>query len=228
MSRCRRSRERTARHRVRRQPEQPVGTKRSARRAAPPARRRSTKGILIVDEAYGEFSSQPSAVKLIDEYPTKLVVTRTMSKAFAFAGGRLGYLIAAPAVIDAMLLVRLPYHLSSVTQAAARAALRHADDTLGSVAKLIAERDRVTEALTGMGFRVIPSDANFVLFGEFADAPATWQRYLDAGILIRDVGIPGYLRATTGLAEENDALLAASAALATSQLAQYEPSVGAQ
>ncbi|MDT5186608.1 MAG: histidinol-phosphate aminotransferase [Mycobacterium sp.] len=170
-----------------------------------------TAGILILDEAYGEFSSQPSAVELIDEYPTKLVVTRTMSKAFAFAGGRLGYLIAAPAVIDAMLLVRLPYHLSSVTQAAARAALRHADDTLGSVAKLIAERDRVTEALTDMGFRVIPSDANFVLFGEFADAPATWQRYLDAGILIRDVGIPGYLRATTGLAEENDALLAASA-----------------
>jgi histidinol-phosphate aminotransferase len=168
-------------------------------------------GMLILDEAYGEFSSQPSAVKLIDEYPTKLVVTRTMSKAFAFAGGRLGYLIAAPAVIDAMLLVRLPYHLSSITQAAARAALRHADDTLGSVAKLITERDRVTEALTDMGFRVIRSDANFVLFGEFADAPATWQRYLDAGILIRDVGIQGYLRATTGLAEENDALLKASA-----------------
>jgi histidinol-phosphate aminotransferase len=168
-------------------------------------------GMLVLDEAYGEFSSQPSAVRLIDEYPAKLVVTRTMSKAFAFAGGRLGYLIAAPAVIDAMLLVRLPYHLSSITQAAARAALRHADDTLGSVAKLIAERERVTEALTGMGFRVIPSDANFVLFGEFADAPATWQRYLDEGVLIRDVGIPGYLRATTGLAEENDALLAASA-----------------
>ena len=168
-------------------------------------------GILILDEAYGEFSSQPSAVKLIDEYPTKLVVTRTMSKAFAFAGGRLGYLIAAPALIEAMLLVRLPYHLSSLTQAAARAALRHADDTLGSVAKLIAERDRVTEALTDMGFRVIPSDANFVLFGEFGDAPATWQRYLDEGVLIRDVGIQGYLRATTGLAEENDALLEASA-----------------
>jgi len=181
-------------------------------------------GMLIVDEAYGEFSSQPSAVNLIDEFPAKLVVTRTMSKAFAFAGGRLGYLIAAPAVIDAMLLVRLPYHLSSVTQAAARAALRHADDTLGSVAKLIAERERVTEALTGMGFRVIDSDANFVLFGEFGDAAATWQRYLDAGILVRDVGIPGYLRATTGLAEENDALLAASAALAATQLV----SVGAQ
>lgn len=170
-----------------------------------------TTGILILDEAYGEFSSQPSAVNLIAEFPTKLVVTRTMSKAFAFAGGRLGYLIAAPAVIDAMLLVRLPYHLSSITQAAARAALRHADDTLGSVATLIAERDRVTDALTGLGFDVIPSDANFIMFGRFADAPATWQRYLDAGILIRDVGIPGYLRATIGLADENDALLAASA-----------------
>ena len=170
-----------------------------------------TKGVLILDEAYGEFSSQPSAVTLLDEYPTKLVVTRTMSKAFAFAGGRLGYLIAAPAVIDAMLLVRLPYHLSSVTQASARAALRHADDTLASVDTLIAERIRVSEALTGMGFRVIASDANFIMFGEFADAPATWQRYLDEGVLIRDVGIPGYLRATIGLADENDALLEASA-----------------
>ena len=170
-----------------------------------------TTGILILDEAYGEFSSQLSAVNLVGEFPTKLVVTRTMSKAFAFAGGRLGYLIAAPAVIDALLLVRLPYHLSSITQAAARAALRHADDTLGSVATLIAERNRIADALTSMGFRVIPSDANFLLFGEFADAPATWQRYLDAGILIRDVGIPRYLRATIGLADENDALLEASA-----------------
>jgi histidinol-phosphate aminotransferase len=183
-----------------------------------------TGGMLIVDEAYGEFSSQPSAINLIDDYPSRLVVTRTMSKAFAFAGGRLGYLIAAPAVIDAMLLVRLPYHLSAVTQAAARAALRHADDTLGSVSKLIAERERVTAALTRMGFRVIDSDANFVLFGEFADAPATWQRYLDAGVLIRDVGIPGYLRATTGLVEENDALLEVSARLAATELI----SIGAQ
>jgi histidinol-phosphate aminotransferase len=100
-----------------------------------------------------------------------------------------------------------------LTQAAARAALRHADDTLGSVAILIAERNRVTEALTDMGFRVIPSDANFVLFGEFADAPAAWRRYLDAGVLIRDVGIPGFLRATTGLIDENDALLDVSARL---------------
>jgi histidinol-phosphate aminotransferase len=178
-----------------------------------------TPGILIVDEAYGEFSSVRSAVELIEEYPTRLVVSRTMSKAFAFAGGRLGYLVATPALIDAMLLVRLPYHLSSVTQAAARAALRHADDTLGSVATLIAERERVQTALAGFGFRVIPSDANFVLFGRFADAPAAWQRYLDDGVLIRDVGIPGYLRTTIGLADENDAFLKASAQIAATELA---------
>jgi histidinol-phosphate aminotransferase len=142
-----------------------------------------------------------------------------MSKAFAFAGGRLGYLAAAPAVIDAMLLVRLPYHLSVLTQAAARAALRHADDTLASVATLVAERDRVANSLSQMGFRVVPSDANFILFGEFADAPATWRHYLDQGVLIRDVGIPGYLRTTIGLAEENDALLAASARLVETELA---------
>ena len=177
-------------------------------------------GIVIVDEAYGEFSSQPSAIRLIADHPAKLIVSRTMSKAFAFAGGRLGYLVAAPAVIDAMLLVRLPYHLSVLTQEAARAALRHADDTLGSVAKLIAERERVCASLAGMGFRVVPSDANFVLFGRFTDAPATWQRYLDAGVLIRDVGIPGYLRTTIGLPAENDALLAASQRLATTELAQ--------
>ena len=178
------------------------------------------RGVLIVDEAYGEFSSEPSAIALIEEFPTRLIVTRTMSKAFAFAGGRLGYLVAAPAIIDAVLLVRLPYHLSVLTQVAARAALRHADDTLGSVANLVAERERVSAALTDLGFRVIPSDANFVLFGEFADAADAWQRYLGDGILIRDVGIPGFLRTTIGLAEENDAFLTASAQLAGTALAQ--------
>lgn len=178
------------------------------------------RGVLIVDEAYGEFSSEPSAIALIEEFPARLIVTRTMSKAFAFAGGRLGYLVAAPAIIGAVLLVRLPYHLSVLTQVAARAALRHADDTLRSVADLVAERERVSAALTDLGFRVIPSDANFVLFGEFADAADAWQRYLGDGILIRDVGIPGFLRTTIGLAEENDAFLTASAQLAGTALAQ--------
>ncbi|NLU61275.1 histidinol-phosphate transaminase [Rhodococcus sp. HNM0563] len=175
-------------------------------------------GIVIVDEAYAEFSAVPSALALIDEYPAKIIVSRTMSKAFAFAGGRLGYLAAAPAVIDALLLVRLPYHLSVITQAAARAALRHADATLGSVAELAAQRDRVAAELTRVGYDVIPSDSNFILFGRFADAAATWQRYLDHGVLIRDVGIPGYLRTTIGLAHENDELLRVSELLAATEI----------
>ncbi|AQA20806.1 histidinol-phosphate transaminase [Rhodococcus sp. MTM3W5.2] len=179
-------------------------------------------GIVIVDEAYGEFSSGPSAITLIDEFPTKLVVSRTMSKAFAFAGGRLGYLAASPAVVEALLLVRLPYHLSVITQAAARAALRHADETLASVAELAAQRDRVSAELTAMGFRVIESDANFLLFGQFSNAAVTWRRYLDEGVLIRDVGIEGYLRATIGLAAENDELLRVSKKLLATELVTTE------
>ena len=179
----------------------------------------TTTGVVIVDEAYGEFSAQPSAITLIADYPARLIVSRTMSKAFAFAGGRLGYFVAAPALVEAILLVRLPYHLSVLTQVAARAALRHADETLASVAALAAERDRVSKALCAMGFRVIPSDANFVLFGSpkwtgAAGAASAWQSYLDDGVLIRDVGIPAYLRVTIGLTAENDSFLAASRRLA--------------
>ncbi|GAA0634405.1 histidinol-phosphate transaminase [Kutzneria viridogrisea] len=167
-------------------------------------------GVVVVDEAYAEFSSQPSVLGLLAEFAEKLVVTRTMSKAFAFAGGRLGYLAAAPALIDALLLVRLPYHLSSLTQAAARACLAHGEQTLRSVATLVGERHRVVDSLAGMGFQVVPSDANFVLFGQFTDARASWRSYLDQGVLIRDVGISGHLRVSIGTPEENDAFLAAS------------------
>ncbi|MFC4949776.1 histidinol-phosphate transaminase [Pseudonocardia sp. GCM10023141] len=168
-------------------------------------------GIVVVDEAYGEFSAAPSAITLLAEHGHKLIVSRTMSKAFAFAGGRLGYLAAAPAVVDALQLVRLPYHLASLTQAAARAALRHADATLGSVARLAAERDRIVPALQAAGYRVVPSDANFILFGRFADAPHAWRMFLDGGVLIRDVGIPGWLRVTVGTPEENDTFLRVAA-----------------
>ena len=175
---------------------------------------RAAPGIVVVDEAYAEFSDRPSAIGLIDQFPAQLVVVRTMSKAFAFAGGRLGYLAAAPAVIDALLLVRLPYHLSTLTQAAASAALRHADDTLGSVAHLVC---RASSGVRGRwcdgGFDVIDSDANFLLFGRFDDQAAAWRQYLEAGVLVRDMGIPGYLRATIGTDAENDVLLDVSAQL---------------
>ena len=189
----------------------PLGDLRAVLAAAP--------GIVVVDEAYGEFSHQSSAVGLLAEFPGTLAVCRTMSKAFAFAGGRLGYLAAAPAVVDALLLVRLPYHLSALTQAAARAALRHASSTLDSVATLVAERGRVSAALRELGAEVVPSDANFVLFGRFADESVAWRRYLDHGVLVRDVDIEGHLRVTIGTPPENDAFLAASAAV----LAQERP-----
>jgi len=171
-------------------------------------------GMVVVDEAYAEFSDRPSAAVLLAEHGHKLIVSRTMSKAFAFAGGRLGYLAAAPAVVDALQLVRLPYHLSALTQAAARAALRHARATLASVALLRAERGRVVAALAAMGYQVVPSDANFVLFGRFAHAPTSWRAFLDRGVLIRDVGIEGHLRVTIGAPEENDVFLRAAKELA--------------
>jgi histidinol-phosphate aminotransferase len=168
-------------------------------------------GMVVVDEAYAEFSGEPGAIALLAGHGHKLIVSRTMSKAFAFAGGRLGYLAAAPAVVEALQLVRLPYHLSVLTQAAARAALRHADATLGSVARLRSERDRVVAALAAVGYDVVPSDANFALFGTFSDAPRAWRAFLDRGVLIRDVGIPRHLRVTIGTPAENDAFLQVAA-----------------
>ncbi|MBC6763172.1 MULTISPECIES: histidinol-phosphate transaminase [Corynebacterium] len=176
-------------------------------------------GIVIVDEAYAEFTEEPSATTLLAEFPSKLVVSRTMSKAFDFAGGRLGYFVANPAFIDAVMLVRLPYHLSTLTQAAATVALRHSDATLSTVAKLADERDRVVAALNSYGYDVIDSYSNFVFFGRFADASTAWQSFLAEGVLIRDVGVPGRLRATIGLSSENDALLAAAKKLAATALA---------
>ncbi|MCR5914404.1 histidinol-phosphate transaminase [Corynebacterium sp. zg254] len=172
---------------------------------------KAAPGIVIVDEAYAEFTDSPSALTLLEEFPNKLVVSRTMSKAFDFAGGRLGYFVADPAFIEAVMLVRLPYHLSTLSQAAARVALRHSEDTLATVATLAAERDRVVAELRAAGIRVIDSHSNFIFFGPVDDAAAIWQQYLDHDVLIRDVGVPGWLRATIGLPQENDAFLAATA-----------------
>jgi histidinol-phosphate aminotransferase len=163
-------------------------------------------GMVVVDEAYAEFSAEPSAVPLVHDHE-RLVVTRTMSKAFGFAGARLGYLVAAESVVEAMRLVRLPYHLSELTQAAARAALRHADATLGQVARLRSDRERLAAQLTARGFEVTPSHANFLLVGGFEDAGAVWQGLLDHGVLVRDVGLPGRLRVTVGTTEECDQFL---------------------
>jgi histidinol-phosphate aminotransferase len=170
----------------------------------------SAPGMVIVDEAYAEFArpGTPSALGLLPGHP-RLVVTRTMSKAFGFAGGRLGYLAADPAVVDAVQLVRLPYHLSALTQAAARAALAHRDALLVTVDAIKQQRDRIVETLRARGVRVADSDANFVLFEVGGDQHAAWQRLLDRGVLVRDVGLPGWLRVTAGTESETDAFLGA-------------------
>ena len=156
--------------------------------------------VVVVDEAYAEFAREgtPSALTLL-EGRERLVVTRTMSKAFAFAGGRLGYLAAHPTLTDMRRLVRLPYHLSTPTQAIAQAALRHAPEMLSTVAVIKAQRDRIVHGLAALGLDPVPSDANFVLFGGLPDAADTWQALLDRGVLVRDVGIPHYLRVTAGV-----------------------------
>lgn len=191
-------------------PNNPTGTAlgidvvRAALRAAP--------GMVIVDEAYAEFArpGTMSAIELLPGAP-RLIVTRTMSKAFGMAGLRLGYLAASSAVVDAIQLVRLPYHLSAVSQAVARTALAHADALLSAVEAIKEQRDRIVRACEELGCVVAPSDANFVLFGRFADAAAVWQLLLDQGVLVRDVGLPGWLRVTAGTQEETTAFLEALA-----------------
>jgi len=160
-------------------------------------------GVVVVDEAYGEFrrDGTPSAVELLPRH-RNLVVSRTMSKAFALAGARLGYLAADPAICDAIRVVRLPYHLSAVTQAAALAALKHAPELLGKVDQLRGERDRTVEWLRGQGLQVADSDANFCLFGTFADRHAVWQGLVDRGVLIRETGPDGWLRVSVGTPAE--------------------------
>lgn len=167
-------------------------------------------GLVVVDEAYGEFrrAGVPSALELLPSY-RNLVVTRTMSKAFAGAGLRLGYLAAAPEICDAIRVVRLPYHLSAVTQAVALAALRHAPELLGKVDELRVERDALVTWLRAEGYDVADSDANFVLFGRFADRHAVWQGLLDRGVLIRETGPDGWLRVSVGTPDEMAAFRAA-------------------
>ena len=166
----------------------------------------ATRGLLVVDEAYGEFRRDgvPSALTLLPAH-RNLVVTRTMSKAFALAGARLGYLVADPAIVDTVRVVRLPYHLSAVTQAVARTALAHSEELLGKVATLRTERDALAEHLAGRGHEVAPSDANFILLRTFTDRDAVFEALLERSVLVRAVGPAGWLRVSIGTPEDNTA-----------------------
>ena len=173
------------------------------------------QAIVVVDEAYAEFAraGTPSALTLLAGRD-RLVVTRTMSKAFALAGARVGYLAATPELTECLRLVRLPYHLSATTQAVACAALEHSEGLLAAVELVKGQRDRIASDLAEMGLDPVPSDANFVLFGGLSDEQATWQALLDQGILVRDVGLAHYLRVTAGTPQETEAFLGAMRRLA--------------
>lgn len=159
--------------------------------------------VVVVDEAYGEFrrAGTPSALELLEGHP-RLAVSRTMSKAFGLAGARVGYLAAATPLVDALRVVRLPYHLSAVTQAVARAALAHSTELMAQVGTLREERDATVTWLRARGLQVADTDANFVLFGLFDDRHAVWQGLLDRGVLIRETGPHGWLRVSIGTPEE--------------------------
>lgn len=193
-------------------PNNPTGTPLSLDciEAAYDAITEATGGVVVVDEAYGEFGSvtEVSALTLLPGRE-RLMVSRTMSKAFAFAGARVGYLAADPAVVDALRLVRLPYHLSAFTQAAAEAALDHSELMLSTVADISLQRDRIVESLREMGLDPYRSDANFVLFGGLEDSNQVFEALLARGVLIRNVGIPGTLRVTAGTESETTAFLSA-------------------
>lgn len=168
----------------------------------------ASAGLVVVDEAYIEFSESPSAIGLISEY-SNLVVSRTMSKAFSFAGVRVGYLAADEKVVNALRIVRLPYHLSALTQAAASTAFEFSEAMLESVMDIRQERSRLTAELEKFGLNPYPSDANFLLVGGFLDSNSAFEFLLERGVLIRNVAIAGTLRITIGTANENNQLLAA-------------------
>ena len=164
-------------------------------------------GLAIIDEAYAEFSEEPSNIELLNDY-LNLVVIRTMSKAFSFAGVRVGYLAAAKEVVDALQLVRLPYHLSTPTQLLAKVALEFQGELLAEVEQLKIERNKVVGELSALGLTVVPSSANFLLFS-IENEKQVWQELVNVGVLVRDVGIAGHLRVTIGTPSENDRFLAA-------------------
>ncbi len=176
----------------------PLDTVRAVVEAAP--------GVVVVDEAYAEFrrDGTPTSLELLDQHP-RLMVTRTMSKAFALAGGRLGYVASDAAMIDALRIVRLPYHLSAVTQATAIAALSHSKELLAQVDQLRTTRDETAAWLREQGFEVAESDANFILFGRFDDRHSIWEGLVDRGVLIRETGPDGWLRVSVGTPDEMQA-----------------------
>ncbi len=175
---------------------------------------RSAPGILVVDEAYAEFADW-SAMSLVRN-DAAVAVSRTFSKTWSLAALRLGYLIGPVWMIEQLETVVLPYHLDAFKQIAGECALRYVTDMDARVSGIVAERQRIMDALNGLEVEVWPSGANFILFRpRSVDAITAWQRLLDGGVLVRDCSswdrLQGCLRVTVGTPEENSVFLAALA-----------------
>jgi len=169
-------------------------------------------GLVVVDEAYGQFAPWTAAELVSDELG--LVVTRTYSKTWSLAGLRLGYCLAPTPVVAAMERASLPYHLDGFTQLAGRLALDYADAMEQRVAMIKEERGRLFSALTELPVDVWPSDANFILFRPRSrSGPEVWQGLVDRSVLIRNCSswehLADCLRVTVGTRDEDDAFLGA-------------------
>lgn len=174
----------------------------------------SAPGLVVVDEAYAQFSDWTALDLVAEERP--LVVTRTFSKTWSMAGARLGYLIGPSRLVTELDKVVLPYHLDAVKQVAGRTALRFVDDMDARVKQVIAERGRLAEGLARLGVEVFPSGANFILFRtRGVDGRHVWQGLVDESVLIRDCSgwprLTDCLRVTVGTPEENGRFLEALA-----------------
>ena len=183
---------------------EPLSTVRALLQAAP--------GLVVVDEAYGEFADPGATVRpMLDEY-RNLVLVKTFSKAWRLAGVRLGYMLTDPSMMDGIARVRLPYHLSAPTQVVGELALEYHEKTLSMVDSIVAERDRLSVELQSMGIKTFPSRANFVLF-QVDDPDAIFTKLLEHEVLVRNYSsnptLRGCLRVTAGLPEETDAFLGA-------------------
>jgi histidinol-phosphate aminotransferase len=171
-----------------------------------------TTGMVVVDEAYAEFSEW-SAIDMVSE-DRPLAVTRTFSKTLSLAALRVGYVVAPRQMIADLEIAVLPYHLDAFKQAATMAALEFVAEMEERVATIKSERSRIFAAISDMDCDVWPSGSNFILFRpRSSEASAVWQRMVDAGVLVRDCSswprLAGCLRVTVGTVEENSAFLGA-------------------
>jgi histidinol-phosphate aminotransferase len=173
---------------------------------------RRAPGLVVVDEAYGQFAPW-TAAELLDER-SGLVVTRTYSKTWSLAGLRLGYCLAPAQVVAALERASLPYHLDAFTQIAGRLALDHVDDMERRVAVVKEERGRLAAALAELPVDAWRSDANFILFRpRRVRGDNAWRGLLDRSVLVRNCSswehLADCLRVTVGTPEENDTFLTA-------------------